>query len=1167
MSGAAFSIDEATRAAQLAASDPDRSAWVAANAGSGKTYVLAQRVIRLLLAGVDPARILCLTFTKAAAAEMAKRVFGDLAAWTQLDDVTLATRVAEIEGKNPSAATLALARRLFARALETPGGLKIQTIHAFCERLLHQFPFEANVAGHFEVLDDRQAAGLIAESRRSVLAEAVRDPEGALGKALRTVVGGASDSGYELAVTEFADRRDDLHAWIAAAGSLDRALIALRDALGLGAGDSVAALAAEILGGSLLSIGDLRGIAAALAGSKTGRDAGTLRAIRRMLDSDDDEARRRAYLPIFLTAQGEPRKRDSFVSAAMRRAGYENALLAEYDRLVALLDRIATADIFETSAAMLRLADAVIQDYEARKARGGFLDFRDLVVKTGNLLLRRDAAQWVHYKLDRGIDHILVDEAQDTSPRQWDVVVKLAEEFFSGRGASDHVRTIFAVGDEKQSIYSFQGAVPARFSRVRDDFHRRAQGAGAAFARVALHVSFRSSPDILAGVDAVFSAAEAHAGLSSDAGPTVHAAARRNAPGHIVFWPMVEPPEKPVPGAWDEPLDHLGADSPEAQLAARIAKTVHGWLGSGARLDNGQPIRAGGILVLTRSRGALSDAINRALKERGVPIAGADRLQMGEHIAVLDLLALGEVMLLPEDDLALAALLRSPLFGIGEDDLFRLAHERKGALWQALSVATEPHFEAAFRQLEAWRRMADFRPPHDFYARVLGADGGRRRFMARLGAETEDVLDEFLAQALAYERSETPSLQGFLRWSRTTATEVKREPALFRDDVRVMTVHGAKGLEADIVFLVDDGSPPTHGRHDPRVVALTDDPDAALPSPLVWYRGQKYMSDAIEPYILRLRDRARDEYRRLLYVGLTRARDRLIVCGTAKRQVTDRVSGWHALVQRGLEREWRQMEDATGEAFEWRRDWSTPRHEAVPVTEGEATETSLPAWLNRPAPEPPVALRRLSPSRALADAEEAARPFAGRNALEARLDPQNAPALERGLVVHRLLQSLPDLPAGMRAAAATRYLQSVAAHWTAEERTATAAEVLAVMDDPRFAAVFGPGSRAEIEIAGRLPTASGHAVVAGRVDRIAVTPERVLIVDFKTNRPAPMDLGAVPRDYLAQLALYRRALGELYPNRPVAAALLWTEGPRLMEIPDSALEALGAPLFGMEPLP
>ncbi len=296
---------------------------------------------------------------------------------------------------------------------------------------------------------------------------------------------------------------------------------------------------------------------------------------------------------------------------------------------------------------------------------------------------------------------------------------------------------------------------------------------------------------------------------------------------------------------------------------------------------------------------------------------------MGEHIAVLDLLALGDIMLLPEDDLTLAALLRSPLFGISEDDLFRLAHGRVSTLWQALVGGEgDASSRGRSRRWNAGGDQADFRAPHDFYARVLGADGGRRRFISRLGAETEDVLDEFLAQALAYERSETPSLQGFLHWSRTTATEIKREPALFRDEVRVMTVHGAKGLEADIVFLVDDGSPPTHGRHDPRVVALTDDPDAAEPAPLVWYRGAKYMSDAIEPFVMRLRERSADEYRRLLYVGLTRAGDRLIVCGTAKRPGnTDRSDGWHALVQRGLEPGWRPMPDDTGEAFEWRQDW------------------------------------------------------------------------------------------------------------------------------------------------------------------------------------------------------------------------------------------------------
>ena len=575
---------------------------------------------------------------------------------------------------------------------------------------------------------------------------------------------------------------------------------------------------------------------------------------------------------------------------------------AEIERLRALLDRLAGAECYESTAAMLRLAAAAIEAYDGAKIARGVLDFEDLVVKTARLLAGANASEWVHYKLDRGLDHILVDEAQDTSPRQWQVVKALVEEFFAGRGAAETTRTLFAVGDEKQSIFSFQGAVPAWFARMRAEFGGRARAAGLKWSDPQLHISFRSVQKVLAAVDAVFGRGTVHAALSEAGIAPVHSAARTRDSGRVTIWPMIEPAAKAEPADWTTPLDHLGEQSPEVRLANRIAKTIVGWLQSGEKLDTGEPIRAGGILVLARTRGAQTDAINRALKSHGIPIAGADRLALTEHIAVMDLIALGRVMLLPEDDLSLAAVLKSPLIGLGEDELYALAWNRPGSLWDALGSATDANLVAARAQLEAWRATADHLDPHAFFARILGPEQGRRRLLMRLGAEAEDVLDEFLAQALAHERSAVPSLEGFLHWLDAAETEIKRDTETLRDEVRVMTVHGAKGLEADVVFLVDTGAMPVHPSHDAKVVALDDDADGR-PGPLVWMRRVKAMPKPVEARIQALREEARREYVRLLYVAMTRARDRLIVCGTLKQRGTDLADGWHALVRPALEPE------------------------------------------------------------------------------------------------------------------------------------------------------------------------------------------------------------------------------------------------------------------------
>ncbi|MEQ9690198.1 MAG: double-strand break repair helicase AddA [Bauldia litoralis] len=1154
----AVTVDDTTKKAQADASNPRASAWVSANAGAGKTFVLSQRVIRLLLAGTDPSRILGLTFTRAAAEEMAKLVFDRLSAWTTLPDTKLATEITRVEGRRPDAATLAEARRLFARALETPGGLKIQTIHAFCERLLHQFPFEANVAGHFEVLDERDSQVFSDTARRTVLARAAEDRDGPLGQALTAVLAAGSDFAQELAIKEFVDKRDKVRAWIVRAGSLDDALAELRERLGVGPADTASGLNAAVLDECQLA-SELGELVTRLAASGTNDQKAAAR-LAPIVSAGTDAERCAAYLDFWRTGDGKLRAISSLVTKAVKNdwPGLAEFIEEEAERLAVLLERISAAECYESSAAMLRIADAVIQEYDRIKIARGVLDFDDLVAKTANLLSRADASRWVHYKLDRGLDHILVDEAQDTSPRQWQVVRALVEEFFAGQGASEKTRTLFAVGDEKQSIYSFQGAVPAWFSRMRGEFGGRARQAGFAWTDPELHLSFRSTDAVLSAVDAVFSREAAYRGLAGEPTPTVHTAARLDAPGQVILWPMIEPPEKPDPEDWTSPVDHLGDESPEVKLANRIANTVTGWLHREERLEStGDPIRPGSILILTRTRGAQTDAINRALKTRNIPIAGADRMTLTEHIAVMDLMAIGRVVLLPEDDLSLAAVLKSPLIGLDDDQLFRIAHERgKKTLWSALGAAADDEGGAiaeARAQIEAWRARADLRDPYAFYGEILASEAhGRRQFLRRLGSEAEDVLDEFLSQALAYEQAHTPSLQGFLAWLDASETQVRRDTDSIRNEVRVMTVHGAKGLEADIVFLVDTGAKPVHPNHDARVVSLDDDRDGEG-HPLVWMRSSKAMPPPVRARVDALREEAEEEYRRLLYVAMTRARDRLYICGTLKPRATDTVGGWHALVSDALEAESVRRELADGEVeIEWR-----PPAERVIPAKGKQEAMTLappaPPWLSRPAPPAPRPIRRITPSTAVAEASEALpRRSKGRSGAEGGSDR----AAERGRLIHRLLQSLPEAIPADRHVIGARFLDAVADPWSPEERARLLGEVLAILERSDFAPVFAPGSRAEVEIAGTF----GGARLSGRIDRLAVSDEKVLIVDYKTGAPP----AEAPHDYVMQLALYAVVLKRLYPTKTLAAAILWTEAPSLMEIPAPMLDAAAKSLAPTE---
>lgn len=1151
-------VDDRTRDAQARATNPFGSAWVSANAGAGKTYVLSRRVIRLLIAGVDPARILCLTFTRAAAAEMAKRVFGELGRWTALTDAELAAEIASLEGAAPSAETVAAARRLFARALDTPGGLKIQTIHAFCERLLHQFPFEANVAGHFTVLDERDERALAAEARRAVLARAAAEPDGALGRALGTVLALSSDRVHTDSVAEFVGRRDRVGAWIVRNGNLSGAIADLRELLGAEPGETPEILRAEVIVEGAFAAAEAHRLLDLLAGADSKNDNAAAERLAPYVYSDDPEIRIDAWLSLFMKGNGEFRKVDSLVTKKSKAKwpGLDDRLAREQERLQALVDRIRTAEVFESTVAMLRLVDAAIAEYDRLKKARGVLDFEDLVVRTVSLLARSDASAWVHYKLDRGLDHILVDEAQDTSPRQWQVVRRLAAEFFAGEGAGDAIRTLFAVGDEKQSIFSFQGAVPAWFSAVREEIGAAARAGLYAWDTPQLHLSFRSAPVVLEAVDRVFSREIAYTGLAATPEPTQHDAFRRNEPGRVILWPLIEKPDAPQAENWTDPVDHLGVDSPEVTLARRISGTVKGWLDGKAVLDapdrdgKPRPIRPGGILVLVRSRGALTDAIIRELKTRGVPIAGADRLTLTEHIAVMDLMALGRVVLLPEDDLSLAALLKSPLVGLDEDALYELAHDRKGALWDALwsRAAEREDFARARTLIEGWRKEADWRDPHGFFARILGSGRGREAFYRRLGREAEDVLDEFLAQALAYERTNVASLEGFLAWLVDGDAEIKRDTDILRDEVRVMTVHGAKGLEADVVFLVDNGTMPHAGLHDPRLLPLRIDDDPDDPGPLVWMRSVRQMPERVRAVLDAWRQKSEEEYRRLLYVGMTRARDRLIVCGISKRKLSEEKDcRWHKLVCDALDAECTPANEENGAES---REWRAAARAALPSAEPPPAEAAveLPPWAKADAPPSATSLRHITPSaigagEAEDDEELAFRP--ARSSFAAMTGGPATRALDRGRLIHRLLESLPTIAPDRRAAVGARYLEAFAKDWSEDERAALLAEVTAVMAEPAFAAAFAPGSRAEVEIAGRIALASGPATVSGRIDRLAVSDRDILIVDYKTNSPPPAE---PPAAYVAQLAAYRALLNRIYPGKNVAAAILWTDGPSLVPI-------------------
>ena len=1031
---------------QRRASNPLTSVWVSASAGSGKTKVLTDRVLNLLLMTGEPEKLLCLTFTKAAAAEMANRIGTILKKWAVCPEPDLVQNLIELRNETPDADLIIKARRLFAKVLEAKGGMKIMTIHSFCQSVLKRFPLEAGVSPDFEIIDDRTADHLLNDTLNSVLLMPEFAPDIQLLARYQT-----PDGLIELLQEMFSFRSKLMK--LRERSSLSTLIYQLKQHLNLTKYD-------------------------------TERDI-----VSEWFDWEQWPEIRKQYL----------------TNAGVVKKYKEKDPIGP--KVMEVNQDVKNLNLIRISEKLLHLAYSVLEQYQRQKTARGLLDYGDLIDITKHLLERSHAAAWVLFKLDGGVDHILVDEAQDTNPDQWAIVRLIAEEFFAGADYHDAVRTIFAVGDKKQSIYSFQGADPNEFERMRLFFENKIKSSENDFETVPFNLSFRSTQPILDVVNALLKNPNAADGVLWNGEEAFHLPYRAQDAGLVEIWPVEKSLSSDEPPPWKPPVERIQNQSSCTRLAEKIADKIQTLIRSKEILESqNRPIMAGDFLILVQRRNQFVSDLVRSLKERNIPVAGIDRLNLSTHIAVQDLIAAAKFVLLPDDDLNLACLLKSPLFKMTEEELFTVAYDRgEHSLWDRVQKL----FPAIAERLNELLALADKVPPYEFFAFILGPFGGRKSILARLGSEAGEAIDEFLNLILSFEKNDIPNLETFVRFMTTQEIEIKRDMESAQNAVRIMTVHGSKGLQGNIVFL-----PQTRyiKPERPPFVFINDIP--------VWVPNQGLSSLTTDELLEEAKGKGRDENHRLLYVAVTRARDRFYICGYDGKNET-KTENWYDLICASLKGR------ATNSDGIIRI--SSPQIRVVDPTDNKESNPpqKLPDWARLPAPVEPIPPKPLSPSK----------PTEEEPVTDSPLSAGQAAAMARGQFIHGLLQYLPEIP---------RERWDTAIKRLKPQNIDVPENLTSLLTSKEFAPVFGENSLAEVPVVGVFE----NKAFSGQIDRLVVREKEVWIVDFKTNRHVPQTATEVPKIYKNQLRAYRGLISQIFSDKVIRTFLLWTENLNLMEIHD-----------------
>ncbi|HEY1096936.1 MAG TPA: double-strand break repair helicase AddA [Alphaproteobacteria bacterium] len=1132
-------MTDLTRQYQRDAANPQQSVWVSANAGTGKTRVLVDRLLRLLLADVPSHGILCITFTKAAAAEIAERIRHRLASWVTYTDTDLVKDLTDINGVAPDAVMLNKSRHLFSRLLNSERQLSIQTIHSFCQSVLARFPLEAGLLPGFAIASDQQAAQLQQQAFQHVLSASNTDAP--LRQACENLFN-LNDHTQILGLLKNLQHQQDK--WLD-----DRTVdfsVVLRRILGvapdLNSKTHLQSFYQQTQEQELyLVAGDLSDV--------SGTTAPKLQqAIQTFLQTASQQKGIEAYFDSLLTQKGTINHNMAGLVKKLSDSS-ANALQNEFNRIADHIQTAQLLDIAERNQDILRVASHFAYAYRDLKQLHALLDYNDQIRLTAGLLTKADNAPWVMYKLDGGIRHLLVDEAQDTSPAQWSIIRALATEMAAGNSIHDaQERSVFIVGDEKQSIYSFQDADIASYQTTRRELHQIFAAAQLPWHDIQLITNFRSSPAILDVVDGVFDNPQLKGAITQE-DKVKHSAYHHARSGHVEIWPLFANDAETA----DEdyiPTTIVQERKATEHLCQTLADTIKDWLKAGRQLPRmGRPVQPGDIMILLQNRRPLLNPLIKALKDRQIPVSGVDRLVLTEQLIVMDLIAMLQIILLPQDDLTMASLLKSPFFNITEKQLFDLAHDRGShSLWQRLQDSGHYQMIIAYIDglLQTYRQGAG---PYHLLSLMVNrpcpadARSGRHALIERLGFDAEDALDELLNAALQFEQDEMPDVQLFLQWLSRNDAEIKRDTANQQHNhVRIMTVHGAKGLQAPIVFLADASAKPSLFKPQRDLLWTQDTP--------LWINSKEQLPTSLLSDLGQQEKATLDEYYRLLYVAMTRAEDELYLTGWKKDRETQKdIADWHAVLWPYLSTHGQPLTpDAEDSAWRFSftgQDKSKPDDKKT--TSLQPVDLKQLPWLwQKPPVIPNDNPHPLKPSHS---------PF-NDLATISPLQQDHHARFARGVIVHKILQYLVDYPADEQLVALKAMLAYPEFSLPEADQKNLYKEIARLVTDPQMQFIFTASGHNEVSVTGSVFYNNKEFAVVGVIDRLVFHDDAWWIIDYKTNRPPAATLETVPDSYLFQMASYRALIQALYPQQNVHGVLVWTYSSSFMRLPDERLDAI-----------